>query len=110
MTLQELRQVDGEVGMRREALPARQVQFEDLVEGPAADPHLDAEPPAGDEGAEQRGDIGAAHAEGRAAVHGKRDAVLGPGVAVQDHRHQDDDVGEDNGQHRLPPVHALVDQ
>src|SRR4029453_17871310 len=68
---QELGQVDGEVGMRREIFPARQVHFEDLVDGPAADPRLDAEPPAGDEGAEQGGDVGAANAEGRAAVHGK---------------------------------------
>ncbi len=47
---------------------------------------------------------------GGPAVDGERDAVLRAGVGVEDHRDQDDDVAEEDGQHRLPPVHALVDQ
>ena len=41
---------------------------------------------------------------------GKRNAVLGAGVRVQHHRHEDDQVAEQDGADRLPPAHAAGDQ
>ena len=43
------------------------------------------------------------------AVHGKRNAVLRARVGIEHHRHEHDHIAEKDGEHRLPPVHALVD-
>jgi hypothetical protein len=45
-----------------------------------------------------------------AAEDGERDAVLRPRVRVQNHRDEDDRVPEQDGEHGLPPVHALLDE
>ena len=75
-----------------------------------ADPRLNAEPAARDQRAQHRRHVRALHAEARAAQHGKRHAVLRAGVRVEDHRHQHDRVAEQDGEHRLPPRHALLHQ
>lgn len=62
---------EGERGGREEV--ARDV-VDEGEDGPAADPGLDAEPPAGDEGAEDGGDVGAPEAEGGAGEDGEGDA------------------------------------
>ena len=49
-------------------------------------------------------------AERGPAVDRERDAVLRPGVGVEDHRHQDDRVAQEDREDRLPPVHPLGDQ
>ena len=54
--------------------------------------------------------VRAADAEAGAAEYGKRNAVLRPRVRVQDHRHEHDDVAEQDRQHRLRPGHALLHQ
>jgi hypothetical protein len=82
----------------------------DFVEGFAADPGLDAEPSAGDEGAEQGGDVGAADAETGAAIDGKGNPIARAGVGVEDHGDQDDGVAERDGEDGLPPVHAFGNQ
>ena len=56
------------------------------------------------------GTLAPLHAEAGAAQHRERDAVFRAGVGVEDHRHQHDDVAEQDGQHRLPPGHALLHQ
>ena len=76
----------------------------------AADPGLDAEPAAGDERAQDRRHVGADDAERGAAIDGEGNAVARPGVGVEDHRHQHDDIAEENGEDGLPPVHAAVDE
>jgi hypothetical protein len=45
-----------------------------------------------------------------AGEHREGDAVLGTGVAGQQHRQQHDDVGQGDGEHRLLPVHAERDE
>ena len=54
--------------------------------------------------------VGAAHAEAGAAEHRERHAVFGARVGVEDHRDQDDDVAEQDGEHGLPPRHPLLQQ
>ena len=93
-----------------ELCPGRDVDGEDLVDRLAADPGLDAEPAAGDQGPQERRDVRPEDAERRPAVDRERDAVLGPGVGVQDHRDQHDRVAQEDRQDRLPPVHPLGDQ
>ena len=41
---------------------------------------------------------------------GERDAVLRAGVRVEAHRDEHDRVAEQDGDHRLPPVHPRLDQ
>jgi hypothetical protein len=65
---------------------------------------------AGDEGSEECGDIGAADSPGGAAVDGEGDSVTCAGVGVEDHRDEDDGVGEKDGEDGLVPVHAAVDE
>ena len=86
---------------------------EDFGHGPdglAADPTLDAEPAAGDEGSEDGGDVGAEDAEGGSDVDGKGDAVFGSGVGVEDHRDEHDEVAEKDGGDGLEPAHAAGDE
>ena len=80
------------------------------LERQRANPGLDAEPAARHDRPQHGRHVGALHAEGRAAQHRKRHAVLRAGVRVQDHRDQDDGVAEQDGDERLPPVHALLHQ
>ena len=65
---------------------------DDHVDRLAADPGLDAEPAAGDERPQQRRQVRAAEAVEGAGEHRERDAVLGAGMAVQQHRDQHDQV------------------
>ena len=89
---------------------ARPQNPEHGVDGLAADPGLDAEPPARHQRAQHRRNIGAAHSERRAHEHRKRNAVLRAGVRVQQHRDQHDQVAEQDGDDGLPPAHAARDQ
>jgi len=82
----------------------------DDVDGVAADPALDAEPAAGDDRAQQRRQLVAAHAERGAHQYGEGNAVLRPGVADQHDRHDDDQVAEEDGGDGLQRRHALVEQ
>ena len=72
----ELGDVDAEARRRGSACQRGNEDREDLVDGLAADPGLDAEPAAGDEGAQEGGEVGAARAERGAAEDRKGDAVL----------------------------------
>ena len=80
------------------------------IDGLAADPGLDAEPAAGDQRAQHRRDVRAAHSERRAHEDRKRNAVLRAGVGVEQHGDQHDQVAEQDGADRLPPAHAAGDQ
>jgi len=79
-------------------------------DGLATDPALDAEPAAGDEGSEDGGHVGAEDAEAGSDVDGERDAVLGSSVGVEDHRDEDDEVAEEDGEDGLLPAHAACDE
>lgn len=83
---------------------------EEEEDGLAADPRLDAEPAAADEGAEEGGDVGTADAEGGAGEDREGDAVPGAWDAGEDEGEEDDEVGKDDGGHTLPPGHAEVDE
>ena len=92
----------------RPAVPGDRAEQD--VEGLAADPGLDAEPAAGDQRPQDGRQVGPAQAERGAGEDRVRDAVLGAGVAVQQHRHQHDHVGERDRDERLHPVHPERDQ
>jgi len=78
--------------------------------GQAADPGLDAEPAAGHTGAQEGRQVGAPDSE-RGAGHDRvGDPVLRPSVADQEHRDQDDRVGDADREDRLDPVHPERDQ
>ena len=51
----QLRGIDAQPGDRRELFPRGDVDGEDLVDRSAADPGLDAEPAARDQGPQERG-------------------------------------------------------
>lgn len=106
----ELRAADAKFRNDRSFCQRRNEHREDLVNRLAADPRLDAEPTAGDERAEHGGNVRSAHAEGRAAIHGERDAVFRASVGVEHHRDEHDDVAEKDCENGLRPVHALADQ
>ena len=101
---------DAKPGDRRRLLPGGKPDGQQRVQTHAADPGLDAEPTAGDEGAHQRRHVGAAQAEGRTAIDRERNAVTCAGVGVQGHRDQHDTIAQEDGEHRLPPVHAAGDE
>ncbi len=77
------------------------------VDGGAADPRLNAKPAAGDNGAEDGGDICAADAEGGADEDGKGNTVFCAGMGVEQHGDENDEVAEEDRADRLLPVHAL---
>jgi hypothetical protein len=83
---------------------------ENLVNGLAADPCLDAKPTTGHEGPEKGGHVRAHGAEGGAAVNREGDAVFRARMGVEHHRNEHDDVAKENRQHRLPPIHSLFDE
>ncbi len=83
--------------------PTRRERADHGVDGFAANPSLNAKPAAGDEGAENGGDIGAKNAERGAGENGKWDAVLRAGVRVQQHRNQNQYVAEENSKECLAP-------
>src|SRR6266568_4089281 len=85
--------------------PARRQGHDHGIDGFAADPGLNAEPAAGDQGAQDRGDISAENAKGSAGKNWKRDAVAGACVGVQKHGDQNQHVAEKDGEERLLPVH-----
>jgi len=79
-------------------------------DGLAADPALDAKPSAGDECAQDGGDICAENAEAGAHIDRKWDAVLRSSVGIEHHRNEDDEVAEEDGAERLFPAHAGGDE
>jgi len=76
---------------------------EDDINRRAADPGLNTEPAAGDQPAGKGRNARPPGAKGRAQQYRKRYPVFGPGMADQDHRHQNNDIAEQNGNDRLPP-------
>ena len=76
----------------------------------AANPGLDPEPTAGHPSAQQGGQVGAEHAKRGTREDRIRDPVLRPGVAVEQHGDQDDEVSQRNRQDGLDPVHAQRDE
>src|SRR5207302_1296909 len=86
--------------------PAGRERDDHGVDGFAANPGLNAEPAASDQGSKNRGDVGAEHAERSPCKNGKGDAVLRSGMCVEKHGNQHEDVAKKNGEERLAPVHA----
>ncbi len=86
--------------------PAWNERDEHGIDRFTADPSLNAEPAAGYEGAQNRGNVRAKHAERSAREHWKWNSVLRAGMSVEQHRDQHKDVTEKNGEQRLLPVHA----
>lgn len=80
------------------------------VNGLAADPGLNAEPAASDQGSKNRGNVCAANAEGGAHENGEGDSVFGASVGVEEHGNQDNEIAEKNGEDGLHPVHATGDE
>ena len=94
--------MNGVPGNVRPAAPGR---GHEGVEGRTAEPGLYPEPAAGDQRPGYRREVGPPHPERGADEDRERHAVLGAGVGVEEHRDQDDDVAQRDGQQRLPPVH-----
>ena len=90
--------------------PAGNDGAEERLQRFAADPRLDAEPAAGHERPHQRGKIRTDRAVGDAREDWKRDAVLRPWMGVEQDWNEDDGVAEEDGDERLPPVHAARHQ
>ena len=65
--------------------PARRQGHDHGIDGFAADPGLNAEPAAGDQGAQDRGDISAENAKGGAGKNRKGDAVARACVRIEQH-------------------------
>jgi len=84
--------------------------FQHGVDGRAADPRLDAEPAAGDQRAQDGGNVGAAHAKRRAHENRKRDAIFCACVRVEKHGDEDDQVAQQDGADGLLPIHAAGDE
>src|SRR5262245_46298000 len=76
----KLRCGNAEAGDGRCGVPGGEPDTEQREDGEAADPRLNAEPAAGDEGAHERGDVGTAESEGGAAINWEGDAVARAGV------------------------------
>ena len=101
------RKADG--GATGKVRPARRQRDDHGVDGFPADPGLDAEPSAGNQGAKDCRDVCAEDSERGAREDRKRDAVFGASVSVQQHGDQHQDVAEENSEERLLPVHAAGD-
>ena len=80
---------------------------EQLVDGVTPDPGLDAEPAARNNRPKHRRNVCALDAEGCACKHGKSNPEFRPGVRIQNHGNDYDQVAEANSKHRLPPIHPL---
>ena len=80
------------------------------VNGGTTDPCLYPEPTTSYDGTEYGWDVRPFHPETGPREHRKRDAVLGSGMSVKDHRDQHDGISKKNSENRLPPVHATFDQ
>ncbi len=88
----------------------RKKDREDFVDRVSTDPRLDAEPAARDERAHQCWNIRAPRAERGAAENREWNSITRPGVRVQDHRNEHDEIAEENRHDRLPPIHPATDQ
>jgi hypothetical protein len=75
-----------------ELRPGRGDNLQHGVDGGAADPGLDAEPAASDEGAQNGGNVCAAHAERSAHEDRKRNAIPRTGMSVEQHGNEDDEI------------------
>lgn len=82
----------------------------DFVNRAAADPGLDSEPAAGNEGPHERRNVGAGRAERSATKNWKRNSVTRSSVRVQDDWEKDDEIAEKNCQNSLPPIHPAADE
>ena len=94
----------------RQRRSRREHDAEQRIERRAADPCLNTEPAARDDGAQHRGNVRALRPERGATKNRKRNSILGSGMSVENHRYEHDRVAEQNGDHRLPPVHARFDE
>ena len=98
------------IPLPRRCVPAGNDGREERLQRFAADPRLNAEPAAGHERPHQGGKVRTDRAVGDAREDGERDAVLRPGMGVEQDWNEDDGVAEEDGDERLPPVHAARHQ
>jgi len=75
-----------------------------------ADPGLNSEPSTGYQRAKERRYVRAQNSEGDSCQHGKRDAELGSRMSVQDHRDENNQIAQGDGEDGLPPVHPALDE
>ena len=105
----ELRQVDAEDW---ESLTLKRIVRYDVqegVDGEAANPRLNPKPTAGYQPSQHGGNIGSHRSKRGAKQNGKRDSVFGSRMTDQEHGHQDNEVSQKHGSHRLVPVHTGFD-
>src|SRR5206468_10841674 len=84
--------------------------LEKRVQRFSTNPGLNPEPAARDQRAHQGGYVRAERAVRRTREHRKRDAVLRAWMRIQEDGDEDDRVAEEDGEERLPPVHAGRDE
>src|SRR5205823_8857742 len=82
----------------------------DFVNGIAANPGLNAKPTAGDERAHERGNVRAARSKRSATENREGDSVTRPGVCIEDHRNNDDQIAKENGEDGLRPIHPTANK
>jgi hypothetical protein len=92
------------------ATERRKKNCQNFVNRLAADPGLNAEPSAGDKSAQEGRDVGPLDPKGGPAIDRKRNAIARPGVGIEDHRDQHNQVAKENRQDRLRPIHAPADE
>lgn len=107
---EELREGDAKGILGRSGGERGDKDGQDFEDGIATNPCLDAKPTAGDESAKESGDVGSVRAKGGATKHGEGNAVARSGVGIQNHWNEDDEVRKEDGENRLPPVHAAIDE
>src|SRR5687767_4255837 len=71
-------------------------------------PGLDTEPSAGDDRSQYRWNIRSNRAERSTSEDGKGYTVSRSRVSVENHRDKHNAVAEENGDHRLPPIHPRL--
>ena len=80
------------------------------MNGLTADPGLNTEPTARNEGAKNSGDVRSAHAERSANEDREGNAVARAGMGIEQHGNQNDQIAEEDGDDGLKPVHAFGDE
>ncbi len=76
----------------------------------SADPRLNPEPPARHQRAQHRRHIRTPHPKRSPHKHRKRYSIPRPGVRVQQHRNQHNQIAQQNRPHCLRPVHPARNQ
>ena len=91
-------------------MPSRKNGAEECVQRRATNPGLNAEPAAGDDRPHQRRKIRAERSVRRAREDREGYAVLRSRMRIEKDGREHDGVAEENGDERLPPVHAGADE